>query len=466
MLRTHTCGELRASHNDQTVTLCGWVHRRRDHGKLIFIDIRDRYGITQVVFVPSVNKEAHQTAQQLGPEFVVKITGKVNVRPKANVNAEVPTGEVELCAEGLEILNKSEVPVFEIAGETEASEDIRLQYRYLDIRRGKVLEALQVRHKICTIIRNFLSQQGFIEVETPVLTKSTPEGARDFLVPSRLNLGEFFALPQSPQLFKQILMVSGLDKYFQIVKCFRDEDLRADRQPEFTQLDMEMSFVTEEDIFSLTEQLYKTILKEVKGIDLATPFPRMTHAEAMAKYKSDKPDIRKSKDKDEYAFLWVVDFPLLKYNEDEKRWESEHHPFTSVKEDDVSALDKGEFAKVRARSYDLVLNGSEIGSGSIRIHRRDLQEKIFGIIGLDEKEAQKRFGFLLKAFQYGAPPHAGVAYGIDRLTSILLGFDSIRDTIAFPKTQSGSCMMTEAPSTVDDKQLKELGLMLLKKKDK
>ncbi|OGX25890.1 MAG: aspartate--tRNA ligase, partial [Omnitrophica WOR_2 bacterium RIFCSPHIGHO2_02_FULL_48_11] len=410
----------------------------------------------------SVNREAHQVAQQLGPEFVVKIKGKVNVRPKGNVNADIPTGEIELTANDLEILNSSEVPVFEIDGGVEVSEEVRLTYRYLDLRRSKVAEALKMRHQLCLLVRNFLSQQGFVEVETPVLTKSTPEGARDFLVPSRLNPGEFFALPQSPQLFKQILMVSGLDRYFQIVKCFRDEDLRADRQPEFTQLDMEMSFVSEEDIFSLTENLFKKILKDIKGIDIPTPFPRMTHAQAMRDHKSDKPDTRK--DKDEFSFLWVVDFPLFKYNEEEKRWDSEHHPFTSLHEEDVSCLEKGEYAKIRSRSYDLVLNGNEIGSGSIRIHKKDLQKKIFDIIGLQPQEAEKRFGFLLKAFQYGAPPHAGVAYGIDRLVAILLGLDSIRDTIAFPKTQKGSCPMTEAPSVVDEKQIKDLGLMILKKK--
>ncbi|MCR4338192.1 MAG: aspartate--tRNA ligase [Candidatus Omnitrophica bacterium] len=460
MLRTHTCGELRKEHKDQTVVLCGWVHRRRDHGKLIFIDIRDRYGITQVVFVPSVAKDAHAEAQKLGPEFVVKLTGKVNVRPPKNVNAEIPTGEIELTAEGLEILNTSKTPAFEVAEETEVGEDVRLTYRYLDLRRPKLLNALTLRSKLCAAIRQFLNQENFMEVETPVLTKSTPEGARDFLVPSRLVPGSFFALPQSPQLFKQILMVSGFDRYYQIVKCFRDEDLRADRQPEFTQLDMEMSFVDEEDVFALTERLFKMILKETKGIDIQTPFPRMTHAEAMAKYKSDKPDIRKSPD--EFAFLWVVDFPMFKYNEEERRWESEHHPFTSMKEDDLIHLEKGEFKKIRARSYDLVLNGNEIGSGSVRIHRREMQQKVFETIGIGAEEAQERFGFLLRAFEYGAPPHAGVAYGIDRLVTILSGLDSIRDVIAFPKTQSGSCLMTQAPSVVDQKQLKELGVMTIR----
>lgn len=461
MLRTHTCGELNKNFKDQKVTLCGWVHRRRDQGKLIFIDVRDRYGITQVVFVKSVAPEAHQAAEKLGPEFVVKITGVVNVRPDKNVNKDLPTGDVEILAQGLEILNPSLVPAFEIDDNVGVSEDIRLTYRYLDLRRPKVLNALKTRHHLCSTIRQFLNQEQFFEIETPVLTKSTPEGARDFLVPSRLKPGEFFALPQSPQLFKQILMVSGMDRYFQIVKCFRDEDLRADRQPEFTQLDMEMSFVEEEDIFSLTERLYQKIFKEVKGIDLPIPFARMTHREAMEKYNSDKPDIRK--EGQDFAFLWVTEFPLLKYNADEKRWDSEHHPFTSVIPEDVPLLEKGEYAKVRSRAYDLVLNGNEIGSGSVRIHNRELQQKIFDILGLKSEETQKRFGFLLRAFEYGAPPHAGVAYGIDRLVTILNGLDSIRDVIAFPKTQSGSCLMTEAPSSVDDKQLKELGLVVLKK---
>jgi len=464
MLRTHTCGELNKSFADQTVTLCGWVHRRRDHGKLTFIDIRDRYGLTQVVFVPSVSPEAHKLAQQLGPEFVVKIIGQVNARPPKNCNPELSTGDIELLAKELEILNTSLVPVFEIDDHVDVNEEMKLTYRYLDMRRQKLRESLLSRHKLCRAIRRFLDSQKFIELETPVLTKSTPEGARDFLVPSRLSLGEFFALPQSPQLFKQIAMVGGLDRYYQIVKCFRDEDLRADRQPEFTQIDMEMSFVTEEDVFSISEQMMKEIVKEVRGIDIETPFPRMTHKEAMEKYKSDKPDIRKPGE--EFAFLWVVDFPLFKYNQEEKRWDSEHHPFTSINEADAEYLNNGQYDKIRSRSYDLVLNGNEIGSGSVRIHRKEMQAKIFDIIGLERDEAEKRFGFLLRAFEYGAPPHAGVAYGVDRMVALLTGLDSIRDTIAFPKTQKGRCLLTDAPSGVDAKQLAELGVLAVNKEKK
>lgn len=465
MLRTHTCGELRPEHKDQEVVLTGWVHRRRDHGKLIFIDIRDRYGVTQVVFVPSVAKAAHETAQKLGPEFVIRITGSVSVRPEKNVNKEIATGGVELLAKDLEILNESKVPVFEIEGNVEANEELRLTYRYLDIRRDKMREALLLRHKLSNTVRSFLNSEQFCEVETPVLTKSTPEGARDFLVPSRMNPGQFYALPQSPQLFKQLLMVSGMDRYYQIVKCFRDEDLRADRQPEFTQIDMEMSFVDEEDVYSITERMFQKVMKEVKGIDLPIPFPRMSHADAMAQYGCDKPDIRKNKDdNNEFAFLWVTEFPLFKWNAEEKRWDSEHHPFTSVHPDDVARLEGDDLSNIRSRAYDLVLNGNEIGSGSIRIHRRDMQQRIFDIIGLAPEEIEARFGFLLRAFEYGAPPHAGVAYGLDRLVSILSGLDSIRDTIAFPKTQKGTCMLADAPSVVNDRQMQELGLVALKKK--
>jgi aspartyl-tRNA synthetase len=457
MLRTHTCGELNKSLAGQEVVLCGWVHRRRDHGKLIFIDIRDRYGFTQVMFSPKDSPEAHKIAMDLRAEFVIRLKGLVNLRPGNNVNPKIPTGEVELIAKGLEILNSSLNPPFEIEDDQVLSEDIRLPFRYLDLRRPKMFKFLQSRHKLNHIIRNFLEAQAFIEVETPILTKSTPEGARDYLVPSRVNPGKFFALPQSPQLFKQLLMVSGFDRYYQIAKCFRDEDLRADRQPEFTQLDMEMSFVDEEDVFTVSEGLFAQVLKELKGITIKTPFPRMSYKDAAAKYSSDKPDIRANKeDPNEFAFLWVVDFPLFKYNDEEKRWDSEHHPFTSPYLEDIGLLEGKDLGKIRSRSYDLVLNGNEIGSGSIRIHSQELQKKIFEILNIPEEEIQARFGFLLQAFKYGAPVHGGVAFGLDRLMAILFGTESIRDVIAFPKNQKAICPMTDAPSEVSDKQLKEL----------
>lgn len=462
MLRTHTCGELNIKNVGQKVTLCGWVAKRRDHGKLIFIDLRDRWGLTQIVFVPKESGDALQKAQDLRSEFVLKVTGTVNNRPKGTINPKLPTGEVELLVTELEILNASLTPPFEIEEDSVISEDARLKYRYLDLRRKKVFNNFVSRHKIYQVMRNFLNNEGFIECETPILTKSTPEGARDYLVPSRLNPGHFYALPQSPQLFKQILMVAGIERYYQIAKCFRDEDLRADRQPEFTQLDIEMSFINEEDIFSLSERLMQLIMKELKGININIPFPRMNYAEAQAKYKSDKPDLRKELNTD-FAFVWVNDFPLFKYNQEEKRWESEHHPFTAPAPEDIELLDKTP-DKVKSRSYDLVLNGTELGSGSIRIHNQELQEKIFKIIGIDKESAIKRFGFLLEAFQYGAPPHGGVAYGIDRLLAILAGEESIRETIAFPKTSIASCPLTDAPSQVDEKQLKELHLGILKKK--
>lgn len=462
MLRTHTCGELTTKQVGQKVTLCGWVAKRRDHGKLIFIDLRDRWGLTQIVFVPKESGEALQKAQDLRSEFVLKVTGTVNPRPKGTINPKLPTGEVEVLVTELEILNPSLTPPFEIEEDSVISEDTRLKYRYLDLRRKKVFNNFVSRHKLYQVMRNFLNSEGFIECETPILTKSTPEGARDYLVPSRLNPGCFYALPQSPQLFKQILMVSGIERYYQIAKCFRDEDLRADRQPEFTQLDIEMSFINEEDIFSLSERLMQLIIKELKGIDIKIPFPRLSYADAQAKYKSDKPDLRKELNS-EYAFLWVVDFPLMKYNQEEKRWESEHHPFTAPASEDIDLLDKS-LDKVKSRSYDLVLNGTELGSGSIRIHNQQLQEKIFNIIGISKEEAEKRFGFLLEAFQYGAPPHGGVAYGIDRLLAILAGEESIRETIAFPKTSIAFCPLTNAPSEVDEKQLKELHIGIIKKK--
>ncbi|MDO8489153.1 MAG: aspartate--tRNA ligase [Candidatus Omnitrophota bacterium] len=460
MLRTHTCGQLAAEDSAKMVTLCGWVANRRDHGKLIFIDIRDRYGLTQVVFIPKESGEAYKTAQELRSEFVIKLTGIVNKRPGGTINQKLATGEVEILAKELEILNPSNTPPFEIQDDIDITEEIRLKYRYLDLRRGKVFNNLLLRSNLYKVIRSYLADKDFIECETPILTKSTPEGARDYLVPSRLNPGQFYALPQSPQLFKQILMVSGIEKYYQIAKCFRDEDLRADRQPEFTQLDIEMSFIDEEDIFSLTEGLMKLILKELKNIDIPTPFPRISYQEAITKYKSDKPDLR-PETKTEFAFCWVVDFPLFKFNDEEKRWESEHHPFTAPNSEDLENLQSAP-DKIKSRSYDLVLNGMELGSGSIRIHRQQLQEKIFDIIGIKKEEALKRFGFLLEAFQFGAPPHGGVAFGLDRLLAILSAESSIREVITFPKTSAAFCPLTSAPSDVEDKQLKELGLIIKK----
>ena len=587
MLRTHTCGELNEKAAGKNVELCGWVGSRRDHGNIIFIDLRDAYGLTQIVFNPQVKAEVHDIAEELRPEFVVKVEGKVALRPDGTQNPKLKTGLIEVHVEKATILNKAATPPFEINDNISVTEETRLKYRYLDLRRATMQNSLRLRHKVCKVARDYFDERKFVEVETPILTKSTPEGARDYLVPSRVNRGMFYALPQSPQLFKQILMVSSLDRYFQIAKCFRDEDLRADRQPEFTQFDIEMSFVTEEDIYELSEGLMKKIFKEAAGYDLKTPFPRLKYSEAMARFGCDKPDtrfglelseitdiVRKSQfkifqdvikksgriiainakgcggysrsqideligfvkeygakglanfkvergaltsqidkffskeelaeiktklsgedgdmifmvaDKEKVAnesmaalrkllgksiglidgkkfdFLWVTDFPLFKYNDEEKRWESEHHPFTSVHPDDIKLLEEGKsLDKVRSRSYDLVINGTEIGSGSIRIHERKLQELIFKTIGIGEEQARSRFGFLLDAFKYGAPPHGGVAFGLDRLMTFLVGCESIREVIAFPKTQKAFCPMTNAPSDVDEKQLNELGIKIKK----
>ncbi len=453
MKRTHTCGELTIKDIGKKAVLVGWVHKRRDHGKLIFIDIRDRYGMTQVVFFKMKEAEA------LRSEYVIAVKGIVQERPKGTENPDIPTGYVELSASELEIINPSLTPPFELDNANGISEEVRLKYRYIDLRRPDVQKKLILRHRIIKSMRDFLDKKGFIEVETPVLTKSTPEGARDFLVPSRLNNGKFFALPQSPQLFKQLLMVSGLEKYFQIAKCFRDEDLRSDRQPEFTQLDMEFSFTDEEEIFEIVERLLKYVFKEAIGLELKIPFPRMPYKEAMEKYNSDKPDIRENKAG--FQFLWVTSFPLFKYNEEEKKWDMEHHPFTHPLTEDIDLIEKDP-AKVRSRAYDLVINGVEIASGSIRIHKRELQEKIFNRIGLSMAEAKERFGFLLEAFEYGAPPHGGIALGLDRLIALMAGSDTIRDVIAFPKTQKAVCPMTEAPSAVDERQLRELGIKIKK----
>lgn len=585
-MRTHYCGHLQATHIDETVTLFGWVDRRRDHGGVIFVDLRDRTGIVQIVSDPERTPASFETANGLRNEYVVRIQGKVSRRPEASLNPKLPTGEVEIYADEIELLNavRKQLP-FQVstAEEEPVREELRLRYRYLDLRRERMARNLKIRHEVIKAIRRFLEdEEHFMEVETPILTRSTPEGARDFLVPSRVNPGEWFALPQSPQLFKQILMVSGVDRYYQIARCFRDEDLRADRQPEFTQLDMEMSFLSEEEILELNERLVCHIFKAVKGIDLPRPFPRLTYAEAMSRYGSDKPDTRyglelvevsdlvadsgfkvfsgavKSgglvkvlpipggndvisnvrikpggdlfkvatdagakglayirvreggaidtigaiKDNlsaermqellertgaepghlllfgagpthivnatldrvrqaiakemnlipaDALNLLWVTEFPMFEWNEDEQRLEALHHPFTAPNPEDIDDL-----KTARAIAYDLVYNGYEVGGGSLRIYQPEVQKQVFETIGLADEEARDKFGFLLDAFEYGTPPHGGIAYGLDRLVMLLAGEDSIRDAIAFPKTQQARDLLTSAPSGVDVKQLKEL----------
>ena len=582
MKRTHHCGELRKSDVDAEIVLAGWVSRRRDHGGLIFVDMRDRSGLVQVVFdEAAMGEEAFHKAETLRSEFVMGVRGKVRARSEETINPNMETGEIEIVVTELRILNKAKTPPFYIQDGVDVDEMVRLRYRYLDLRRPEMQKNIMLRHRVTKIMRDFMDENGFLEIETPMLCKSTPEGARDFLVPSRLNPGNFYALPQSPQIFKQLLMVSGFEKYFQIVRCFRDEDLRADRQPEFTQLDIETSFMDQEDILTLMEGLIKNIFEKAMGEKVETPFLRMGWDEAMERFGSDKPDLRfgmelmdiseyvkgsdfkvfasvlehggqvkvinvedyaniprreldglveyvqgygakglawiqyteegiKSPfkkfyseetfeeikkatgaktgdlllviadkplvvaqalgelrlemarrrgliDPDKLSFLWVVDFPMFEYVEEDKRWKAMHHPFTSPREEDVQYL-KSEPGRVKAVAYDMVLNGVEIGGGSLRIYNSELQAKVFEAIGLSEEEARAKFGFMMDAFEYGTPPHGGIAFGLDRLVMIMAKRKSIRDVIAFPKTQSASDVMSHAPSAVDDKQLRELSI--------
>ena len=448
----------------EAVELLGWVAVRRDHGKLIFVDLRDRSGSAQVVFLPKP-EELHSLADKLRSEWVVKIVGKVNHRPKGMENSEIETGEFEIQAEKLEILNFSEaLPIAIDTDGYEIGEEARMKYRYLDLRRSRLQKNFKMRAEIIKFIRDFLAERGFIEIETPILGKSTPEGARDYLVPSRLHSGKFYALPQSPQQYKQLLMAAGFEKYFQIAKCLRDEDTRGDRQPEFTQLDLEMSFTDENEVMALIEEMLISLAGRFfpgKKI-LQKPFSRELYGHIMEKYQSDKPDLRADKNNNnELAFLWVKDFPLFEYSEKEKKLVSMHHLFTAPHSEELDLLEK-EPKKVRARAYDIVLNGEEIGGGSIRIHQRDLQEKIFKILGLKPEIYKERFGHMLEAFDLGTPPHGGIALGIDRLLAILLNEPNIREVIAFPKTGDGKDLMMKAPSEVEEKQLKELNIKIIK----
>ena len=446
----------------QEVTVKGWVHTRRDHGKLIFIDVRDRSGLLQVVFIPS-NKEAHELAQSLRSEFVVEITGQINERPANMVNEKIPTGKVEMLATGLAIINEAKTPPFEIDQDTkDVSEELRLKYRYLDLRSLRMANNLVMRSKVNKFFRDYLEQEGFLEIETPILTKGTPEGAREFLVPSRIWPGKFYVLPQSPQQFKQLLMVAGADRYFQIARCFRDEDTRGDRQAEFTQLDIEMSFIKQEDLWQIIEAMTISLVKTLYPNKKITsePFPHLTHAECMEKYGTDKPDLRVNKeDPDELAFMWLVDAPMFKYSETENKLVAAHHPFTMPNLEDMEKY-PDEPRKWRSYGYDLVLNGFEIGGGSIRIHLRDIQQKVFELLGVGEEEIKNRFGHMLEAFEFGAPPHGGLAFGIDRVLAILQNEPNIREVIVFPKTGDSRDLMMDAPNYTSLKSLREANIRL------
>ncbi len=441
---------------NQVVELFGWVHSKRDHKKIVFIDLRDRTGIVQVV--------GNESFKSLNLEDVVYVKGKVKKRPKKFVNPKMKTGEIEIEAEDIKILSKAKsLPLPVDTSGYEINEEVRLKYRYLDLRRERMKNNLILRHRFIKEIRNFMDEQDFVEIETPILTKATPEGARDFIVPSRLQPGKFYALPQSPQQYKQLLMVAGIEKYYQIARCFRDEDPRADRSyGEFTQLDVEKSFTSQEEILSLIEKLLKNVIEKIfpeKKI-WKVPFPKITYKEAMKKYKTDRPDLREKKDINILAFCWVVDFPCFEWKETEKRWDAMHHPFTSPKKEDLSLLNEGKYEEVRADQYDLVLNGFEVGGGSIRIIDPNLQKKIFEIMGHTQKQVEEKFGHLLEAFSYGVPPHGGVALGLDRLLQVILNEPSVRETIAFPASSGGKTAVMEAPSEVSEEQLKEVGIKI------
>lgn len=462
MLRTHTCGELRKDNAGQRVVLCGWADTIRSHGGVTFIDLRDRYGKIQIVVL---KKLAGEILKDITTESNLKITGEVKKRKQGTENKNIATGEIEVLADKIEILNKCPPLPFEL-NDSSVSEDIRLKYRFLDLRTENMQKNLTLRHKIIKSFRDFFDKEGFIEIETPLLGKSTPEGARDYIVPSRVNPGKFFALPQSPQLYKQLLMISGYDKYFQIAKCLRDEDLRADRQPEFTQVDVEMSYVSEEDIYEIVERALKFVLKQALKKEIEIPFPRISHKEAIEKYNTDKPDIRKNKENSkELAFCWIVDFPMFEYSEEEKKYVAAHHPFCMPSNLETMELEP---LKCRAHTYDLVLNGTELLSGSIRIHDPEIQKRVFNVLGIPDKEVEEKFGFLLKALSFGAPPHGGFAIGLDRLIQILIEAQSIREVIAFPKNKAAQDVMLGAPDTISKKQLNEnhIALDLPKKQPK